>query len=1361
MLSNPVGGAKMVPGLVIDRIKGNPATSTNFDPLLSREIFGVLGVVQLITGQYLVAIAERQEVGYINNAAIYKMAKALVVAIPRQCEYWSEEERRQEREYLKNLNNFLDQSEFYFSLDYDITRRVQHIVSMTAAERAQPLWQRVDDRFFWNKHISRSFIEAKLDEWILPVMDGFIHVEVCEVGGLIFDYILMSRRSCFRTGARYQTRGADPQGRVANFVETEQIVVYGKIQSAFVQTRGSIPVIWHQKGKGLKPKPSVQHSLFARTAFQAHFEEQMRCYGKQLLINLIDQRGNERDVGEAYETQVRLLNHPDISYIPFDFHEVCKNMKYENLQLLTNESQPYMDRFRYALVDAEGKLVTSQDGVVRTNCIDCLDRTNVVQSTLARLMLQVQLEKLGILSFVRIQEVPTLDSLLKNVWADNADIMSKQYTGTGALKTDYTRTGRRSVRGTITDGVNSTKRFMNKNFKDEEKQVSSDLFLGRFQIERRRYDELFQFDGASNSYYIATKGARLYTDGVFKFPVYLVYSPVIDPTETNTRKKLRLAAVLEVSPAGQGGGTLMSYVLTMFSKKEYSLTSLKQIIRDFSYNRALKLLFDTSARTYDYIFSSVEAREQFIQVVTGIQRSMGIEPTVYLPQPVIVDVSEGESPKLALPSQPDHHLQENISVFTASWNMESAVPPFDFSGWLEKGHDVYVIGVQNCLYAVLGDMAFSCKAHWAYVLQAHLGDEYLLLAHQNTGADGTALVLLAKKTHASKITNLRTTYAEEVRTREMMYEKKTAFAVKERLTPFMSKLTGSWKKDRDSSRMQERDRPVSLSMDKEPQGLPPSVTGISEEPKVDPKYFGEVISFYFNGTALCFVNTKRRDCPFKLAGKGDEDLATDFLAYHHVIWMGDISPVAVDSTKWIDLFVDEAHGSVLWRSLPECFVSHVQAHVATAAIAQAEEGKSKSVDRDDAFSSYREGGLPTGKQAHAPIGVNFQIPTLVFPPVAAKRNVSIILTDLKGERLVGSTDFMRVGRLEPYILFDAPFIEIGRRTSVQSSEFPEWREIIKLRPIFTDIGFLRQQHLRMLVMDKDTYTMDGVVGLAVISLKRACGDQPMEFSTVITMQDKPMGHLTGKIHIVLSSIMSPKADRTRSLARQGSHATSSSSMSLAAPSPLSSPVTPPLPARPHASASPRQPPAFPTKPLPPHPGSYGGDNSSPLSSPHSSGAPPLPPKTDDHGYPTSPLPQPPVASSFLSSALDTTSHITTSLSSTFTSAIDSTKQGIPSLMGWFGGGAGAAHTSPMDHHNQEVQFDPRGARSDRPQSPVGPQHHHSAPSMASSTASGSSSSAFEPSLIHFGDDPASATASSHQQQAQTKRRTETVDDLLS
>lgn len=33
--------------------------------------------------------------------------------------------------------------------------------------------------------------------------------------------------------------------------------------SSFVQIRGSIPLIWHQKSKALKPKPIVDHSLIS------------------------------------------------------------------------------------------------------------------------------------------------------------------------------------------------------------------------------------------------------------------------------------------------------------------------------------------------------------------------------------------------------------------------------------------------------------------------------------------------------------------------------------------------------------------------------------------------------------------------------------------------------------------------------------------------------------------------------------------------------------------------------------------------------------------------------------------------------------------------------------------------------------------------------------------------------------------------------------------------------------------------------------------------------------------------------------------------------------------------------------------
>lgn len=42
-------------------------------------------------------------------------------------------------------------------------------------------------------------------------------------------------------------------------------------------------------------------------------------------------------------------------------------------------------------------VVKKQTSVIRTNCMDCLDRTNVVQSTFAKYMLIQQLIEVGIL----------------------------------------------------------------------------------------------------------------------------------------------------------------------------------------------------------------------------------------------------------------------------------------------------------------------------------------------------------------------------------------------------------------------------------------------------------------------------------------------------------------------------------------------------------------------------------------------------------------------------------------------------------------------------------------------------------------------------------------------------------------------------------------------------------------------------------------------------------------------------------------------------------------------------------------------------------------------------------------------------
>lgn len=72
----------------------------------------------------------------------------------------------------------------------------------------------------------------------------------------------------------------------------------------------------------------------------------------------------------------------------------------------------------------------------------------------------------------RVEDEYGLESLFRSVWADNADYMSIQYSGTGALKTDFTRTGKRTRMGLAKDGMNSMIRYCKNNFFDGFRQVT-------------------------------------------------------------------------------------------------------------------------------------------------------------------------------------------------------------------------------------------------------------------------------------------------------------------------------------------------------------------------------------------------------------------------------------------------------------------------------------------------------------------------------------------------------------------------------------------------------------------------------------------------------------------------------------------------------------------------------------------------------------------------------------------------------------------------------------------------------------------------------------------------------------------------
>jgi len=140
-----------------------------------------------------------------------------------------------------------------------------------------------------------------------------------------------------------------------------------------------------------------------------------------------------------------------------------------------------LDNHRNTTLPASGSTnIETQLGVFRTNCMDCLDRTNVVQSMLANENLNRVLCKFGVLKceFETTEAHPEFQRLFRATWADHANLLAIQYAGSGALKTDFTRTGQRTYKGLLEDLRNAIHRFFKNNFQDGFRQDSIDLFLG-------------------------------------------------------------------------------------------------------------------------------------------------------------------------------------------------------------------------------------------------------------------------------------------------------------------------------------------------------------------------------------------------------------------------------------------------------------------------------------------------------------------------------------------------------------------------------------------------------------------------------------------------------------------------------------------------------------------------------------------------------------------------------------------------------------------------------------------------------------------------------------------------------------------
>ncbi|KAI8608948.1 Endonuclease/exonuclease/phosphatase [Chytriomyces sp. MP71] len=394
---------------------------------------------------------------------------------------------------------------FYFAPGSDLTRSVHartsipqgmHFIPSARSHSKQQLdpslspFETADPQFFWNASILASLLSmrslelpphhrASLDasHMLIQAIQGFAGVQPVNPR---LNLSIVSRLSCRNAGTRFNARGIDDEGECGNFVETEFALEMPQsgFLASFIMVRGSVPVFWEQTGVQMTHRVEFSRGFEATAlAFDRHFQNLRERYGDVHIVNLLSTKEGsaEQSLSRQYNGHVNEYSHGLVHYTAFDYHEYVKQSGHDR----------DVDAWGYTLVDTKTPTMAappllSQQGVMRVNCLDCLDRTNHVQYILARAVAERclrEMEQAGVVG------TESFSDAFQNLWADNGDWLSKIYTGTGALKSSLTRKGKQTFAGFLDDAAKSVNRFFINNFQDKRRRAI-DLVLGKIRPHR-------------------------------------------------------------------------------------------------------------------------------------------------------------------------------------------------------------------------------------------------------------------------------------------------------------------------------------------------------------------------------------------------------------------------------------------------------------------------------------------------------------------------------------------------------------------------------------------------------------------------------------------------------------------------------------------------------------------------------------------------------------------------------------------------------------------------------------------------------------------------------------------------------------
>ncbi|KAI8960914.1 SacI homology domain-containing protein [Daldinia sp. FL1419] len=535
-------GDGLVPKCMVEFTPVSKQLLSEFRPLTARPIFGTLGLISIGPDVFLCVITHASRVATVRPGETVERIASVDFFCLNSSEYDNvislstyEDEitesmspygqnlgrREGEIEYpYQELQKLLSNGSFYYSTDFDLTNRLQDrpIDSDTFDI------DNFDDSFLWNYFMISPLVQFRsrllshereaLDasRILTSAIRGFCLTMTIPQNAAPLRYgrsglpsflTVISRLSCKRAGTRFNSRGIDDDGHVANFVETETIYWSSSgVLFSYAQVRGSVPVFWEQT-PGLIPaqqKIAITRSADGtQPAFDKHFEYLEQSYGAVHIVNLLSAtKPGEAELtnrfhyglehcslshaGEKQSADHALLRETD-----YDFHMETKAAGYEAARGIRRHIENSADGFAYYLAEltddnAETNeptghqrmvVVLQQEGVFRTNCLDCLDRTNLIQTLISQMAVEAFLGHRG--------EYAASDFWMRHstLWADNGDALSRIYAGTGALKSSFTRHGKMSIAGAFADVRKSATRLYINNFADKARQNTIDMLLGR------------------------------------------------------------------------------------------------------------------------------------------------------------------------------------------------------------------------------------------------------------------------------------------------------------------------------------------------------------------------------------------------------------------------------------------------------------------------------------------------------------------------------------------------------------------------------------------------------------------------------------------------------------------------------------------------------------------------------------------------------------------------------------------------------------------------------------------------------------------------------------------------------------------